>query len=229
MLVKVVLSSILKNLEWPIGRPMPAAISDGSLNMGHVFLITVGIEAWRKAWGSVHDQCSCFCISQTNVKLLTCANFQLAKQLAAVLTASEQSRVQALTKAAPQQISARFRQPVSQALAGVPLREERPMTLMAIEAVTALICSGTVFTDQGTFHMLLQLVGEFNSIQAARFLDQACIQASWKLNQALLGVAQVVRLRAPAHALVCTVFKIYAYLVNRLDLIHLRATSSLQG
>lgn len=75
---------------------MPAAITDGSLNLGHVFLIS------------------------------------------------------ALAKAAPRQIAAAFRQPVKSALQGVPQREERPMTLMAIETVTALICSGSIFGNPGT-------------------------------------------------------------------------------
>ena len=38
---------------------------------------------------------------------------------------------------------------IGKALTGVPQREERPMTLMAIEALTALISSGALFTAAG--------------------------------------------------------------------------------
>lgn len=62
-------------------------------------------------------------------------------------------KVQALARAAPQQVAAGFREPLCKALSGVPAREDRPMTLMAIEAVTALISSGCFFTEAGAHHL----------------------------------------------------------------------------
>lgn len=40
--MRVVMGSIMRSLEWPRGRPTPAAVVDASLNLGHLHLVKVG-------------------------------------------------------------------------------------------------------------------------------------------------------------------------------------------
>lgn len=44
MLVKVMMGSVVRDLDWPRGRPTPAAVADTSLNLSHVRLIMVICE-----------------------------------------------------------------------------------------------------------------------------------------------------------------------------------------
>ena len=56
-------------------------------------------------------------------------------------------------EADPERMIAALKGSIVKALTGVPQREERPMTLMAIEALTALISSGALFTAAGGLHV----------------------------------------------------------------------------
>jgi hypothetical protein len=59
---------------------------------------------------------------------------------------------QVLTDAAPAAMLSSLRPSLEKALTGVPLLEDRPATLVAIECFMALICSGHIFDPSGTSH-----------------------------------------------------------------------------
>ncbi len=57
--------------------------------------------------------------------------------------------MQLMTDAAPAAMVSALRPCLEKALKGVPLLEDRPATLVAIECFMALICSGHLFAASG--------------------------------------------------------------------------------